>query len=278
MSKKRVFIIAGILGGLLFLSFSGGFKGLLFLLFLAGLLGVLLFFSFSGVWVRLLFLPLFLLGEPSFGTTIQASCRDFESACLKFARSVAAMWGVKILQSFDEKEYIRTRDELMRQYAGPTYAVASSDSAYEYYSKRLRHLIYVKGNNEHPIQMLYFKGDSLVSYQINNGNFGMLFGGHFSWKQQGRFKSFPPKSSTNSGVHRLRFSKIKNLYHIAADTAPYTLVFFYTNMLERHVRHAFKVMVKNIKKYHKGTPPLIILINSDKFYVSFIKDLFDIEN
>lgn len=276
MNKKKVFIIAGILGGLLFLFFSGVFKGVVLFIFLVALFAVLLFLflSLSGV-LALLFLPLFLLGGPFFDKTVRASSGDFKNACLKFARSVAALYGVKLLRSFDENEYIRVRDALIGQYGGPTYAVASSDSAYEYCSKRLRNLYRYSGSSEYPIQMLYFEGDSLVSYQNNRGNFRMLFGGTFSWKQQGRFKSFPPKSSVDIGIHSFRLSELKNLYHISADTAPYTLVFFYTNMLERHVRHAFKLAVKNIKKYHEGTPPLIILINSDKFFTSFTKELFD---
>lgn len=190
------------------------------------------------------------------------------SACTQFSMY---RLGVKELKVFDEKEYIRTRDELIKQYAGPTYAVASSDSAYQYYFQRLN-----KGNASkdcaQPIQMLYFKGDSLVSWHINcyAGGLSIFFSGYLNWETEGRFKSFPPKSAGAVSPHSVRLSELMKLYGCTETPTPYTLVFFYTNMLEKQTRHAFKVMVKNIKKYYKGMQPLIILINSDKFLVGSV--------
>lgn len=190
------------------------------------------------------------------------------SACAQFAMH---RLGVKELKVFDEQAYIRTRDALIGQYAGPTDAAASSDSAYRYYFQRLN-----KGNASkdcaQPIQILYFKGDSLVSWHINcyAGGLSIFFSGYLNWEMEGRFRCFPPKSAGAVSPHSVRLSELMRLYGITETPTPYTVVFFYTNMLEKQSRHAFKVIVKNIKKYHKGTPPLIILINSDKFLISSV--------
>ena len=62
-------------------------------------------------------------------------------------------------------------------------------------------------------------------------------------------------------------SEIRNIYHIM-DNNEYLIVVFWSNMLSKISKSAIETVKSNLSKYGNVDQASIVLINTDKYYVS----------
>ncbi len=120
-----------------------------------------------------------------------------------------------------------------------------------------------------PIQILYFnEKDTLVSVQANCYAKGGL--GNLNWNTDNRFDQFIPKTAMNVNSARLTLSDFSTYYpnDISSDKK-YTVIIYWTLMLEKISKSAMETVINNIHRFHKENEVMIYLINNDK---SFIQD------
>lgn len=118
-----------------------------------------------------------------------------------------------------------------------------------------------------PIQLLYFQHDTLVSHHVNCNARGNGF--TINWNTNNRFNQFVPAKANN--VHGINITTIKKFYpEIKNDTNKTTIIIFWTNAFERHVKSALKTVAKNIYHFQQEQNIKIYLINIDDFYKSII--------
>ncbi len=123
-----------------------------------------------------------------------------------------------------------------------------------------------------PIQILYFKGDSLVSYHINCT--APSKGLKLNWNYQGRFESFPPLSAIDCSSYPISLTAYRNIYAEIEEHDGYSIIVFWTNLLYKYSRSAIMQVFENVKHNSQGVEPRIYLINNDAFFSqSEINDL-----
>lgn len=174
------------------------------------------------------------------------------------------LYGIEPLSSFDEEEYQNTLNEIASKYSGPIISIISQDSLLDQYSRVDTSF---ESNTTQPIQILYFQGNYLKSFQANCFAKGSLFG-NLNWNYDGRFDTFFPTSALPLKDKNLLLSDIKNIYKIGQPTDDITIVFFWTNLMQKKSIEAFELIVDNIASYSLDREPTIIAINTDHFYIT----------
>ena len=116
-----------------------------------------------------------------------------------------------------------------------------------------------------PVQILYFMGDTLVSYHVNcyaKGGMASL-----DWNTDNRFGQFPPRSAVPLTTLQLSFPQIAELYGVEAKK-DLKIVVFWTNMLTKISKSAVNVVFDNIEKHGKDKECEVFIINTDKFFIN----------
>jgi hypothetical protein len=116
-----------------------------------------------------------------------------------------------------------------------------------------------------PVQILYFKKDSLLSYHINCTAKGGL--SNLNWNTDQRFETFPPVSAVPITPQMQNLSKIRDIYGIN-DDSEYLIVVFWTNMLPKISKSAIETVKTNLRENGAVNKSGIVLVNTDKFYVT----------
>ncbi|MBX6361776.1 MAG: hypothetical protein IRZ03_17060 [Acidobacterium ailaaui] len=119
-----------------------------------------------------------------------------------------------------------------------------------------------------PIQILYFnKKDSLISVQANCYAKGGLT--NLNWNTDNRFNQFVPKSAINVKSAELTLSDFSRCYpnNLISSDKKYTVIIYWTLMLEKISRSAIKMTIDNIRQFHKEKEVTIYLINNDKSFI-----------
>jgi hypothetical protein len=121
-----------------------------------------------------------------------------------------------------------------------------------------------------PIQILYFKNDSLISFHANCLAKGTLR--KLDWNINGRFDHFPPLTALTSDSINITWTQIKNSFRIdnnLVDSQYQVIVcFFWTTMLEAISKDAISLVVENIVKFHFESKTFILLVNNDKSFIN----------
>jgi hypothetical protein len=115
-----------------------------------------------------------------------------------------------------------------------------------------------------PIQLLFFEGSSLVSYHANCYAKGTLSG--VDWNYEQRFNFFPPKSAIDSSLFELNLSHFSKIYEEIIPQKRFTVLVFWSWMLEGVSRDALLTLQKNIKDNKVESEVEIYLINLDEFW------------
>lgn len=181
------------------------------------------------------------------------------------------MYGIKKLQVFDDSLYNHSLNSMIRNYSGSYYSIVSHEDEFKNYHMDYHNL--GDKNIKQPIQILYFKEDSLLSFRANCYAKGNIFG-QLDWNYNGAFDSFVPESAIHIAANTPNLRKLFETYHIPEEKRnDVTILFFWNNMLLKQSKSAFETIVKNINVHSNLSDGVsIILINTDKPYINFFKE------
>lgn len=115
-----------------------------------------------------------------------------------------------------------------------------------------------------PIQMLYFEGNNLVSYQANCYAKGSLSG--IDWNFDNRFQSFPPKSAVECNTFKINLDDFTKIYEGVQPAKKFTVIVFWSWMLEGVSRDAISMVQENIKNNNVQNKVDVYLINIEEFW------------
>lgn len=178
------------------------------------------------------------------------------------------MYGFKVPKQFDANEYdtviSSVSDEKIK-----TTCILSDSKQFDSYRRIVQDSSWLQTLSGQPVQMLYFRGDSLVSYHANCLARGGLL--NLEWNIERRFEKFPPISATSSRPTSLSLSAIKNIYSFP-DNNEYVIIVFWSTMLSKVSKKAIETVKENLMVYGNLDITSIVLINTDKYYVSLRED------
>jgi hypothetical protein len=115
-----------------------------------------------------------------------------------------------------------------------------------------------------PIQLLYFEDTILVSYHANCYAKGSLSG--IDWNYNNRFNKFPPESAIECSLFDLKISNFRDIYSEIYTEKKYTVIIFWSWMLEGVSRDAIVTVQKNIRENEIENDTSIFLVNIDEFW------------
>ncbi|MGB7529545.1 hypothetical protein [Sphingobacterium cellulitidis] len=183
------------------------------------------------------------------------------TSCNKILMSAA---GIKKIQEFDSVNFEKTTEYFKELYPA-TQSIYVSDSAFTKYRKSFAE--FSRNELDQPIQILYFDKDQLKSFHANCYAKPSLTM-RLDWNYDGKFDNYFPKTAleipNNKGLHSI----ISN-FNIPVSKDQSTIVFFWSNMLNRESKRAFKQIVDNIHKSPNHEQPNVIAINTDNSFIGF---------
>ena len=174
------------------------------------------------------------------------------------------MYGYKPIKQFDQKDY----DQMITSVTNRDFkinTIVSDSGQFDAYRTCIQDSLWQHQTAVQPVQILYFKKDSLLSYHINctaKGGFSNL-----NWNTDQRFETFPPVSAVPITPQMQNLSKIRDIYGIH-DDSEYLIVVFWTNMLPKISKSAIETVKTNLRENGAVKKAAIVLINTDKFYVT----------
>ena len=174
------------------------------------------------------------------------------------------LYDFKPIKQFDQKEY----DKIITSVIDRDFKIKPIVSDYEQfdaYRTCIQDSLWQHQTAVQPIQILYFKKDSLLSYHINctaKGGFSNL-----NWNTDQRFETFPPATAVLITPQMRNLSKIIDIYGID-DDSEYLIVVFWTNMLPKISKAAIETVKTNLRENGAVNKAGIVLVNTDKFYVT----------
>lgn len=117
-----------------------------------------------------------------------------------------------------------------------------------------------------PVQILYFEGNLLKSYHANCYAKGGL--ANINWNTESRFDSFPPISALDKDSINLYLNDFEEILRIGVvpDKKEYTIIVFWTLMLEKVSKSAINIVNENLKRHNENSNVIIYLVNSDKYF------------
>lgn len=189
-------------------------------------------------------------------------------ACSSCTSIMYRMYGIELLDEFNTSLYEKTVASMTDKYEGTLTTVVSSDSLFRVYLEKFEELD--KKNLSQPIQMLYFEGDSLVSYHANCFAKSSMLNGNLNWNHAGYFDSFNPRSAIEVDSISAGLTDLLSIYELTAPSENFTVVYFWSNMLNRQSKGGYTTIISNISEHFPKDEPLpnIFLINTDDFYIN----------
>lgn len=113
-----------------------------------------------------------------------------------------------------------------------------------------------------PLKIMYFHGDSLISFHINcKCPPTALF--NLNWNYWHQFDVFPPTTTVPLDDNAVTRSQLMNVFPGIKGDSDYTVLVFWTNMLNKISRSEIKTVYKNLKKFGHLNDVEIYLINDD---------------
>jgi hypothetical protein len=178
----------------------------------------------------------------------------------------ARLFGVKQLNGFQQDEYDKFVTGIRKKRPTINFVGIVSDTSQYRQVINLGNTAEQKNDFGQPIQILYFEYSLLKSYHANCYARGSLT--NLNWNTDNRFAGFLPKSAvdtTNFSVKLKDYTKIYPQIDARANQQ-YTVVIFWTLMLEKISANAIETVMANIDAFNKTKETTIFLINSDKFF------------
>ncbi len=124
----------------------------------------------------------------------------------------------------------------------------------------------IKKDLYQPIQILYFEHDSLASYHANCYANGMSL--KLNWNTNNRFSYFIPKTVKKTDLFSIKLNNFKQIYPSIdfSNNKKYTIIVFWTNMIQKVSLDAINTVINNINDFNKESECNLILINTDNFF------------
>lgn len=103
-----------------------------------------------------------------------------------------------------------------------------------------------------PLKIMYFHDDSLVSFHINcYCPPTALF--NLNWNYNHQFEEFPPTTTVPLDGYMVTLNDLKTIFPEINGESEYTVLVFWTNMLNKISRSEIKTVYKNLKKHGPST-------------------------
>lgn len=173
------------------------------------------------------------------------------------------MYGVQQLKDFNEKEYKDFISSLKEK--NNFFSIISDTNQYKNIIKLGRN---PKEKNDfgQPVQILYFENNTIKSYHANCYVQGSLT--NLNWNTDERFSAFIPKSAVPIDSLKINLNDYIKIYpNITSQKGEkYTVLIFWTLMLEKISNSAIETVFFNLKQFNKKSETSVILINSDKYF------------
>lgn len=124
-----------------------------------------------------------------------------------------------------------------------------------------------------PLKIMYFHGDSLVSFHINCYCPPTIFF-NLKWNFKNQFDVFPPTTMVPLEDYTVTRSQLKSVFLEIKGEKEYTVLVFWTNMLAKISRSEIKTVYRNLKKFGRLDDVEVYLINDD---ITMTKSLHETE-
>ena len=178
-------------------------------------------------------------------------------------KTMSVLYGVRNIDKFEQKRCDDFAASVGRESISLSALVSDSLQFVAYWNLFADTLW--KRTAVQPVQILYFMGDTLVSYHVNcyaKGGMASL-----DWNTDNRFGQFPPQSAVPLTTLQLSFPQIANIYGVEAKK-DLKIVVFWTNMLAKISKSAVNAALDNIEKHGKDKECEVFIINTDKFFIN----------
>ncbi len=115
-----------------------------------------------------------------------------------------------------------------------------------------------------PLKIMYFHGDSLVSFHINCYCPPTL-GFNLNWNYDHQFDVFPPATTVPLEGYTVTRTQMQSVFPEINGEAECTVLVYWTNMLYKISRSEIKTVYRNLKRFgpSTGSRVEIYLINND---------------
>ena len=113
-----------------------------------------------------------------------------------------------------------------------------------------------------PLKIMYFHGDSLVSFHINCYCPPTL-GFNLNWNFNHQFDEFPPATTVPLDGMTITSSQMQAIFPEIKGEKGYTVLIFWTNMLHKVSKGEMKTVYKNLKKFGHLNDIEVYLVNED---------------
>ncbi len=176
---------------------------------------------------------------------------------------LSKMYGIKQLDGFNKERY---NDFISKLKATDKFYSLVSDTNQYNRVINLGRTAKAKNDLGQPIQILYFENNEVKSFHANCYVTGGLT--NLNWNTEDRFSSFLPKSAVNLDSLTITLDDYIKIYPniLNHKNKKYTVLVFWTLMLEKISNSAIETVFANTKKFGKENETSIILINSDEYF------------
>ena len=123
-----------------------------------------------------------------------------------------------------------------------------------------------------PLKIMYFHGDSLVSFHINCYCPPTL-GFNLNWNFNHQFDEFPPATTVPLDGMTITRSQMQTIFPEIKGEADYTVLIFWTNMLHKVSKREIKTVYKNLKKFKQFNNTETYLLNNDSMMTKSLKEV-----
>ena len=113
-----------------------------------------------------------------------------------------------------------------------------------------------------PLKIMYFHGDTLVSYHINCYCPPTL-GFNLNWNYNHQFDEFPPTTSVPLDGYTVKLSDMQAVFPEIKGEKNYTVLVFWTNMLHKVSKGEVKTVYKNLRRFCHLNDVDVYLVNVD---------------
>ncbi|MDR0618339.1 MAG: hypothetical protein LBG17_00380 [Bacteroidales bacterium] len=178
---------------------------------------------------------------------------------------MSKIYGVHEISYFDEDKYANSISKIKKQIH--FVSLISDSTQYKQIinsgrNAQQRHLL------GQPVQILYFEKNILKSYHNNcfaKGKFTRI-----DWNTDNRFSCFLPATAVETDTIPIKLYDYAKIYNeIKSDSSKnYTIIIFWTFLLEKTSQSAINTTIENIYKFDKINDVDFYLINTDKYFVS----------
>ena len=178
-------------------------------------------------------------------------------------KTMSVLYGVRNIDKFEQERCDDFAASVVRESISLSALVSDSLQFVGYWNLFADTLW--KRTAVQPVQILYFMGDTLVSYHVNcyaKGGMASL-----DWNTDNRFGQFPPQSAVPLTTLQLSFPQIAELYGVEAKK-DLKIVVFWTNMLAKISKSAVNAALDNVEKHGQNKKCEVFIINTDKFFIN----------